>query len=89
MSDKLQKILAHAGYGSRREIETWITDGRITVNGKRAKLGDRADASDRVLVDGKMAYLTTQQKFACHSGWALGVGWTAGYQYQWFVALYQ
>jgi len=61
MSDKLQKILAHAGYGSRREIETWITDGRITVNGKRAKLGDRADASDRVLVDGKMAYLTTQQ----------------------------
>ena len=61
MSDKLQKILAHAGYGSRREIETWITDGRITVNGKRAKLGDRADTSDRVLVDGKMAYLTAQQ----------------------------
>ena len=61
MSDKLQKILAHAGYGSRREIETWITDGRITVNGKRAKLGDRANASDRVLVDGKMAYLSVQQ----------------------------
>lgn len=61
MSDKLQKILAHAGYGSRREIETWISDGRITVNGKQAKLGDRASASDRVLVDGKMAYLTVQQ----------------------------
>jgi len=61
MSDKLQKLLAHAGYGSRREIETWISDGRITVNGKRAKLGDRANASDRVLVDGKMAYLTAQQ----------------------------
>jgi len=61
MNDKLQKLLAHAGYGSRREIETWISDGRITVNGKRAKLGDRADASDRVLIDGKMAHLTVQQ----------------------------
>ena len=61
MSDKLQKLLAHAGLGSRREIETWISDGRITVNGKRAKLGDRATASDRVLIDGKMAYLTVQQ----------------------------
>ena len=61
MSDKLQKLLAHAGYGSRREIETWITDGRVTVNGKRAKLGDRADAADRVLVDGKLAHLTVQQ----------------------------
>ena len=62
MSDKLQKLLAHAGYGSRRELETWISDGRVTVNGKRAKLGDRADATDRVLIDGKMARLTIQQK---------------------------
>jgi 23S rRNA pseudouridine2605 synthase len=57
MSDKLQKLLAHAGLGSRREIETWISDGRISVNGKRAKLGDRADASDRILLDGKVMYL--------------------------------
>jgi len=62
MTDKLQKLLAHAGYGSRREIETWISDGRISVNGKRAKLGDRASASDRVLVDGKLAHLTSQQE---------------------------
>lgn len=61
MSDKLQKLLAHAGYGSRREIETWISDGRITVNGKRATLGDRAAASDRVLVDGKLTHLSVQQ----------------------------
>ena len=53
MSDKLQKLLAHAGMGSRREIETWISDGRVTVNSKRAKLGDRASAADRNLVDGK------------------------------------
>jgi len=58
MSDKLQKLLAHAGMGSRREIETWITDGRVSVNGKRAKLGDRASAADRVLVDGKLMSLS-------------------------------
>lgn len=58
MSDKLQKLLAHAGYGSRREIETWISDGRITLNGKRAKLGDRAETNDRILVDGKIIYLS-------------------------------
>lgn len=57
MSDKLQKLLAHAGLGSRREIETWISDGRISVNGKRAKLGDRAAADDRVILDGKLLYL--------------------------------
>jgi len=61
MSDKLQKLLAHAGYGSRREIETWISAGRITVNGKRAKLGDRANSSDRVLIDGKLSRLSSQQ----------------------------
>ena len=54
MSDKLQKLLAHAGLGSRREIETWISAGRLTVNGKRAKLGDRASARDRILLDGKL-----------------------------------
>lgn len=59
MSDKLQKLLAHAGLGSRRELENWISDGRITVNGKRAKLGDRASANDRILVDGKLMHLSS------------------------------
>ena len=49
----MQKLLAAAGLGSRREIETWIAAGRVTVNGKIAKLGDRASASDSILVDGK------------------------------------
>ena len=62
MSDKIQKLLAHAGYGSRREIEKWINLGRITVNGKRAKLGDRATANDRLLLDGDLLYLSSQQK---------------------------
>ena len=60
MSDRLQKLLAHAGLGSRREIEGWISDGRITVNGKRASLGDRAEPSDRVLLDGKLLSLRAQ-----------------------------
>jgi len=46
-------LLAAAGLGSRREIETWIEAGRVTLNGKVAKLGDRAGASDSILVDGK------------------------------------
>lgn len=58
MSNKIQKLLAHAGHGSRREIEKWIEAGRISVNGKRAKLGDRASADDRILLDGKLVYLT-------------------------------
>ena len=53
MSEKLQKVLARAGFGSRREIETWITAGRIKVNGKPATLGDRITEKDRVMVDGK------------------------------------
>ncbi len=57
MDDKLQKLLAHAGLGSRREIEKWIEGGRISVNGKRAKLGDRAALDDRILVDGRLIAL--------------------------------
>lgn len=62
MGEKLQKLLAHAGLGSRREIETWIEAGRITVNGKRAKLGDRATSDDRVLVDGSLIELSAQNR---------------------------
>lgn len=61
MSDKIQKLLAHAGYGSRREIEKWISLGRITVNGKRAKLGDRASSHDRLLLDGELIRLSSQR----------------------------
>ena len=53
MSEKLQKMLATAGLGSRRELEKWITAGRVSVNGRTATLGDRAEAVDRILVDGR------------------------------------
>ena len=53
MDEKLQKVLARAGFGSRREIEKWIVAGRIKVNGAPAKLGDRVTEHDAVVVDGK------------------------------------
>lgn len=52
MSDKLQKVLANAGIGSRREMEKWIEAGRISVNGKLATLGDRVEPADKIRVDG-------------------------------------
>lgn len=60
MSEKLQKILATAGYGSRRELERWISDGRVSINGKVAKLGDRATYEDTIMVDGKRARVPTE-----------------------------
>lgn len=53
MDEKLQKVLARAGFGSRRELETWIKAGRVKVNGKIATLGDRVGPDDKILVDGK------------------------------------
>ena len=53
MSERLQKLLAGAGHGSRRGIESWIREGRITINGKVAALGDRATAADSICLDGE------------------------------------
>jgi 23S rRNA pseudouridine2605 synthase len=53
MSERLQKLLAGAGHGSRRGIEEWIRAGRITINDRVAQLGDRAAVSDRICLDGK------------------------------------
>jgi len=52
-SVRLQKALADAGLGSRREIEGWIAAGRVQVNGKVAKLGDKVTPADRIQVNGK------------------------------------
>lgn len=51
--ERLQKLLAAAGFGSRREIETWIVAGRVAVRGQTAKLGDRALPGETILLDGK------------------------------------
>ena len=51
--EKLQKVLARAGLGSRREMERWIEEGRIAIDGKAATLGDRVDERVRITVDGR------------------------------------
>lgn len=54
MPERLQKILAQAGYGSRRACEDFISAGRVRVNGQIASLGQKADpAIDKITVDGK------------------------------------
>ncbi len=54
MAERLQKLMAQAGLGSRRHNEALIRAGRVRVNGRVAKLGDQADPQrDRVEVDGK------------------------------------
>ena len=61
MKQRLQKILASAGLCSRRTAETYIEEGRVTVNGAVAKLGDSADPEvDLVALDGK-AVLPTEK----------------------------
>jgi 23S rRNA pseudouridine2605 synthase len=51
--EKLQKVLARAGAGSRREMERWIEEGRVTVDGRVAHLGDRVRAGQRLQIDGR------------------------------------
>ena len=54
MAERLQKILSARGLASRRTAETWIQQGRVTVNGIPARLGDTADTEqDEILLDGK------------------------------------
>jgi len=53
MAERLQKVLARAGFGSRRQIETWIRDGKITVNGKLAELGVTVADTDLVKIEGR------------------------------------
>src|SRR5690554_5695517 len=51
--EKLQKVLARLGLGSRRDIEGWISAGRLKVNGETATLGQRIEPRDSILLDGR------------------------------------
>jgi 23S rRNA pseudouridine2605 synthase len=62
MSERLQKVLANAGLGSRRELERWIEAGRVKVNGKIAKLGDKLESDDKVIIDGRKINLHLDEK---------------------------
>ncbi len=64
MAERLQKIISAAGLMSRRAAEECISAGRVTVNGRAASLGDRADAAlDSILVDGKPLPRRTERTY--------------------------
>lgn len=65
--EKLQKILANAGQGSRREIEAIIAEGRVSVDGKIATLGDRVTIHSglKIRIDGHLVNLNAVQKEVC------------------------
>ena len=64
VEERLQKLISACGLASRRKAEEWITAGRVTVNGEKAHLGDRADLDrDKVAVDGRALRLAGTQTY--------------------------
>lgn len=59
--ERLQKLLSRAGHGSRRQVESWITEGRLRINGQTATLGDKATAFDRIQLDKEILPLRNLQ----------------------------
>ncbi len=66
-TEKLQKILARSGHGSRREIETFLQAGRISVDGKIATLGDRVEVTPatKIRLDGRLLAIKEPEKEIC------------------------
>ena len=53
MQERVQKVLAGAGHGSRRKIEEWIREGRLAIDGRTAQLGDTVRGDERITLDGR------------------------------------
>lgn len=64
MSERLHKLLAQHGLGSRRQVEAWIREGRVLVNGRPAEIGQQVQSGDKVVVDGRdvTRLLATEQR---------------------------
>ncbi|AUM11580.1 23S rRNA pseudouridine(2605) synthase RluB [Ketobacter alkanivorans] len=62
MSEKIQKVLARVGLGSRRAMEEWIDAGRVSVNGQLATLGDRIEDGDELRVDGRVVAFDSEEE---------------------------
>ena len=65
MSEKLQKVLARAGKGSRREIEKYIEANRVSVDGKVARLGDRVEPNQLIRLDGHTVKIEEPEERIC------------------------
>jgi len=64
-TEKLQKVLARAGKGSRRAMEEIISAGRVSVEGKTAYLGDRVSGKEQIRIDGHLVNLVSSEEQIC------------------------
>jgi len=62
VSERVQKVLARAGVGSRRSVERWIADGEVRINGRRAEVGAAISAGDRVEVRGRRYWVVVDDR---------------------------
>lgn len=65
MSEKLQKVLARAGKGSRRKMETVIAEGRVSVDGKVVALGERVTENQVIRLDGHVVKYISEESVVC------------------------
>ena len=70
MPERVQKILATAGHGSRRQVERWIREGRLTIDGRTAVIGDRVSGTEKFTLDKRplrMSERKTKQRYLAYN----------------------